>query len=131
MREVEKTKEEWQQELSSQQCFVLFEKGTERPFSHPYNDNKEEGVYACAACGTPLFSSDHKFDSGTGWPSFFKPVNDQNVEEIVDRSHGMVRTEVVCKTCGGHLGHVFSDGPRPTGLRYCMNGAALKFVKSV
>ena len=131
MREVEKTKEEWQQELSNQQCFVLFEKGTERPFSHPYNDNKEEGVYACAACGTPLFSSDHKFDSGTGWPSFFKPVNDQNVEEIVDRSHGMARTEVVCKTCGGHLGHVFSDGPRPTGLRYCMNGAALKFIKTV
>ncbi|ACT95966.1 peptide-methionine (R)-S-oxide reductase MsrB [Dyadobacter fermentans] len=130
MREVQKTREEWQQELSSQQCFVLFEKGTERPFSHPYNDNKEEGTYVCAACGTPLFSSETKYDSGSGWPSFFMPVAKENVEEIVDKSHGMIRTEVVCRTCGGHLGHVFNDGPKPTGLRYCTNGAALKFHKA-
>ncbi|QRR03570.1 peptide-methionine (R)-S-oxide reductase MsrB [Dyadobacter sandarakinus] len=131
MRAVEKTKEEWAQELTGQQCFVLFEKGTERPFSHPYNDNKEKGTYVCAACNTPLFDSDAKFDSGTGWPSFFKPVDADNVEEITDRSHGMSRTEVLCTNCGGHLGHVFNDGPRPTGLRYCMNGAALKFIKAV
>lgn len=130
MREVQKTREEWQQELTGQQCFVLFEKGTERPFSHPYNGNKEEGTYVCAACGTPLFSSEAKYDSGSGWPSFFMPVAKENVEEIVDKTHGMVRTEVVCRTCGGHLGHVFNDGPKPTGLRYCMNGAALKFHKA-
>ncbi|WP_310589602.1 peptide-methionine (R)-S-oxide reductase MsrB [Dyadobacter sp. CY356] len=129
MREVIKSEEEWSKELTGQQCFVLREKGTERPFTSPLNDNKEEGIYICAACDTPLFSSDTKYDSGSGWPSFFTPIGEKSVEEIVDRSHGMIRTEVVCRTCGGHLGHVFNDGPKPTGLRYCMNGVALKFVK--
>lgn len=129
MREINKTKEEWQQELSGMQCHVLFEKGTERPFSHPYNDNKEEGIYECAACGTPLFRSSTKYDSGSGWPSFFQPI-DNNIDEIVDQSHGMVRTEIVCHKCGGHIGHVFNDGPKPTGLRYCTNGLALKFIKA-
>lgn len=129
MREVIKSEEEWSKELTGQQCFVLREKGTERPFTSPLNDNKEEGIYICAACDTPLFSSDTKYDSGSGWPSFFTPIGEKSVEEIVDRSHGMTRTEVICRTCGGHLGHVFNDGPKPTGLRYCMNGVALKFVK--
>jgi len=108
----------------------LREKGTERPFTSPLNDNKEEGIYVCAACDTPLFSSETKYESGSGWPSFFTPIGEKSVEEIVDNSHGMSRTEVVCRTCGGHLGHVFNDGPKPTGLRYCMNGVALKFIKA-
>ncbi|MCF2442762.1 peptide-methionine (R)-S-oxide reductase MsrB [Dyadobacter sp. CY345] len=130
MREIAKSEEEWQKELTGMQCFVLREKGTERPFTSPLNDNKEEGTYVCAACDTPLFSSETKYESGSGWPSFFTPIGEQSVEEIVDNSHGMSRTEVVCRTCGGHLGHVFNDGPKPTGLRYCMNGVALKFIKA-
>jgi len=130
MREIAKSEEEWQKELTGMQCFVLRKKGTERPFTSPLNDNKEEGVYVCAACDTPLFSSETKYESGSGWPSFFTPIGEQSVEEIVDNSHGMSRTEVVCRTCGGHLGHVFNDGPKPTGLRYCMNGVALKFIKA-
>jgi peptide-methionine (R)-S-oxide reductase len=129
MREIIKSEEEWSKELTGQQCFVLREKGTERPFTSPLNDNKEEGTYVCAACDTPLFSSETKYESGSGWPSFYTPIGEQSVEEIVDRSHGMIRTEVICRTCGGHLGHVFNDGPKPTGLRYCMNGVAMKFIK--
>lgn len=126
-RQVQKTEDEWKKILSPQEYNVLREEGTERPFSSPLNANKKKGVYHCAACDTPLFSSETKFESGTGWPSFYKPLNTKNVEEKIDRSIGMVRTEVVCNTCGGHLGHVFEDGPPPTGLRYCLNGVALDF----
>jgi len=128
-RRVEKTEEEWRRELSPEQYHVLREAGTERAFTGAYWDNHDEGVYYCAACGEELFSSDAKFDSGSGWPSFHSPVSGENVAEITDNTHGMVRTEVRCNRCGSHLGHVFNDGPRPTGLRYCMNSAALKFTK--
>jgi peptide-methionine (R)-S-oxide reductase len=128
-RQVQKSKEEWKKELSAAQYYVLREKGTERAFTSPLNANKQKGVYKCAACQTALFSSQHKFDSGTGWPSFYKPLFSQNVEEAADHELGMVRTEVLCKVCGGHLGHVFDDGPAPTGLRYCLNGVALTFEK--
>src|SRR5438128_166116 len=123
--QVSKTDEEWRQELSPEQYEILRRKGTERPFTGKYVNVKDKGVYRCAACGAELFSSDTKFDSGTGWPSFTEPANLENVELHQDRSHGMVRTEVTCKRCGGHLGHVFDDGPAPTGQRYCINSAAL------
>ncbi len=126
-RQVDRSDTEWRQQLTAQQYYVLREKGTERPFSSALNNNKKKGTYVCAACNTPLFSSDAKFDSGTGWPSFYQPIDAKNVEEETDRSMGMARTEVLCEVCGGHLGHVFDDGPKPTGLRYCMNGDALKF----
>jgi peptide-methionine (R)-S-oxide reductase len=129
MANIQKSKEEWQKELSGQQCFILFEKGTERPFSHPFNDNHEEGTYVCAACKTPLFTSDTKYDSGSGWPSFFQPIQEHSIKEVLDSSHGMTRIEIQCTECGGHLGHVFNDGPPPTGLRYCTNGAAMEFHK--
>jgi peptide-methionine (R)-S-oxide reductase len=121
-----KTDEEWRRELSPEQYEVLRQKGTERAWSHPLNDEKAQGTYRCAGCGAELFSSDTKFASGTGWPSFFQPAGDDAVEAERDTSHGMVRTEVVCSNCGGHLGHVFEDGPNPTGLRYCINGCALE-----
>ena len=126
---VVKTEEQWKRELSPDQYPVLREAGTERAFTGAYWDNHEKGSYYCAACGLKLFSSDTKFDSGTGWPSFFQPVAEGNVDKEVDGSLGMERTEVRCRRCGSHLGHVFDDGPRPTGLRYCMNSISLKFVK--
>lgn len=123
-----KTDAEWQAELTSEQYRILRCHGTERAGTSPLNGEKRAGIFACAGCGAPLFASDTKFDSGTGWPSFYAPAGESAVDTTVDTSHFMVRTEVHCKACGGHLGHVFDDGPNPTGLRYCINGASLQFA---
>ncbi len=127
---VELTDRQWQQRLTGEQYEVLRAKGTERPFCGTLLDNKQQGVYTCVGCGLPLFSSDSKFHSGTGWPSFFQPIAPENVTEHRDVSHGMVRSEILCARCDGHLGHVFDDGPRPTGLRFCLNSESLSFTAS-
>lgn len=129
MEKIRKSNEEWRRSLTPEQYRILREKGTERAFTGQYTDTKTPGVYLCSACGLELFPSETKFESGCGWPSFYDPAVKENVEEVEDRSHGMVRTEVNCARCGGHLGHVFPDGPNPTGLRYCINSASLRLNK--
>jgi peptide-methionine (R)-S-oxide reductase len=125
-KKVVKTEEDWKKELTPEQFAVCRMKGTEPPFTGEYYKTKTEGTYTCSCCGAELFDSKTKYDSGSGWPSFYEPTDKEKIQEESDRSHGMTRTEVMCKSCGAHLGHVFPDGPRPTGMRYCINSVSLK-----
>jgi peptide-methionine (R)-S-oxide reductase len=125
-----KSDEEWRSELTPEQYHVTREKGTEAPFTGEYYKNKERGIYRCVCCGAELFTSDTKYESGSGWPSFYQPAKEESVATDRDLSHGMDRTEILCSRCGAHLGHVFPDGPRPTGVRYCVNSASLKFEET-
>ena len=130
LKKVIKTDAQWKKILTDKQYNILRKKGTERPFQNEFNENHKKGNYFCAGCKLPLFASETKFNSGTGWPSFYAPINKNRVKEVVDKSMGMVRGEIVCARCEGHLGHLFDDGPQPTGLRYCMNSAAMLFKES-
>ena len=126
MPDIEKTEQEWRRQLSAEEFRVCREKGTERPFTGEHWNNWQAGVYRCTCCGAELFTSDTKFDAGCGWPSFYRPTSEACIEEHMDASYGMLRTEVTCRRCGAHLGHVFEDGPQPTGLRYCINSVSIK-----
>ncbi len=129
-KKILKTDEQWRQDLTEEEFVVCRQKGTERPFSGEYYDSKDEGTYLCRCCGEPLFSSSAKYDSGSGWPSFYRPATGSGIEEAQDSSLSMSRTEILCSRCGSHLGHVFPDGPQPTGLRYCVNSLSLKLEKN-
>lgn len=128
-KRVNKTEEEWQQELTAEQVTICRQKGTERAFTGKYNSCKNKGTYVCSCCGSPLFSSEAKYDSGSGWPSYYQPIEEDAIKSEIDTTHGMRREEVMCSACDAHLGHVFEDGPQPTGLRYCINSVSLDLNK--